>query len=87
MPSWCYGRELFSQLYIPFWRQLQCQSGFRILHVMHAATQPKAYEYLSFQSESEDVVTKWLVFGHAVEGQGVVSYLLDVYMVIIVILS
>ena len=47
---------------------------------MHATTQPKAYEYLSFQSEGEDVIAKRLIFSHTVEGQGVVSYLLDVHL-------
>lgn len=69
MSGWCYGWEMLPQLNIPFRRQLQRQSGLRILHVMLAATQPKTNEYLSLQSEGEDVVAKRLVFGHAVEGQ------------------
>ena len=34
---------------------------------MTAATQPKACEDLSLQSEGQDVIAKRLIFGHTVE--------------------
>ena len=67
MPGRGYSGKLFPKFFIPFWRQLQCQSGLRILHIMLTTAQPKAYEYFPFQSEGEDVIAKRLVFGHAVE--------------------
>ena len=67
MPGRGYSGKLFSEFLISFWRQLQCQSGLRILHIMLTTAQPKAYEYFPFQSEGEDVIAKRLVFGHAVE--------------------
>ena len=80
MPGRGYSGKLFSEFLISFWRHLQCQSGLRILHIMLTTAQPKAYENLPFQTEGEDVIAKRLVFCHAVEGQGVVSYLLDVHL-------
>lgn len=68
MPGRGYSGKLFSEFLISFWRQLQCQSGLRILHIMLTTAQLKAYENLPFQTEGEDVIAKRLVFCHAVEG-------------------
>ena len=80
MPSGCHGGELFTELLVPFWRQLQRQSGLGILDIVLTTAQPEAYEYLSFQSESDDVVAKRLVFCHAKERQRVFSNLFDIHI-------
>ena len=68
VPGRRHSRELTSKLFVSFWRELQSNSGFgRLFHIMTAATQPKASEDLSLQSEGQDVIAKRLIFGHTVE--------------------
>lgn len=46
---------------------------------MLTATKPQAQEDFTFYAEGYDVIAKWLVFGYAIDGKRVFSYLFNVH--------